>query len=679
MKNDGLKGTTLLDSFYFRLFLIIFLTLPIYSMFFNLFYDAEEFDLLAYRPWSELLTWFKGGNFFHYIPFPMTVFTIEHHILSENPISHRILSYILHICCTLLVYKILTYTAKKDVAFTACLLYTTLPCHLETVVTMNHRQDLFYTLFSLLATLFFVKYIRAKRKISYLVYCWIFFLLGIFSKESAIMVPCLLFLYDIFFGEGQKFNKKIVKHLPFFVLGGIYIIYRFHIFGNIGSYGMEGRGPSPYTFGWFILSNFNWYLHKLSQPFPIYTAWIILLIFFHRYLLKNKLVLFAIFWLVLALLPVYPLRGERFLYLASFGYVYLLSDLICYLINSRDKQKELLAKSIDYIKVSIFALSFIFMGYFGYKKSIDNLVPHDHKLLPIIIIVLLVALFIYSRIKFKNLNFQSFMTFDRHIGSSLGKALLILMISFNVATLWQRDFLVTQTAENYHGIHDCIETSCPDLSSATELYLDFRNIMSNQQALTLPPLFFVKHSGKQNYYFFEYYNNRKKFGPIKDHSAYFFDVDNWKCSYAKDITERIKRRAEIERKGFKEVKTEILLKDLQRKIENGNIEYTLPIDLNPINTNSIEFRFAMKNPKPDSYIQIYWICDKSPDYDGIKSINIKMNDAISNPDGSKTIIFDVSNSLYWYIYDNIKGLKFQTSESYAVEPISIAINQYSKD
>ena len=104
-KNRG--SYNLIDKFWFRLFIILLFSLPVYSLYFNMFFDAEDFELLWYRSFDELITWFKGGNFFHYIPLPMTLYAVEYHIFPDNPVPYRIVNYIFHVCCALLIFAIL--------------------------------------------------------------------------------------------------------------------------------------------------------------------------------------------------------------------------------------------------------------------------------------------------------------------------------------------------------------------------------------------------------------------------------------------------------------------------------------------------------------------------------------------------------------------------------------------
>ncbi|MBU1627266.1 glycosyltransferase family 39 protein [bacterium] len=672
-------GSNLIDKFWFRLFIIILFSLPIYSMYFNMFFDAEDFELLMYRPFSDLITWYKGGNFFHYIPLPMTLYTIEYHIFPDNPIPYRMVNYILHVCCALLIYNIISYTAKKEVAFLASVLFAILPVHLETVVALNHRQDLFYTLFSLLSLLFFIRYIRDESRIIYIILSFVFFIFGIFSKESTIMLPFLLLTYNLFFDDKRDIKILFKRHFSFFLLGGIYILYRIYLFGSLGSYGHEGIGPSPYTFEKYIFTNYNWYFHQLTQPFPVITFFIILLAFFHRYIFSSNVFPFAICWIVLSLLPVYPFQGERFLYLASFGYVYFIADFIVTLLTGYDMTKVSSSKSIDFIKSFLILSSFLFMGYFGIQKSIKNLLPHDHRLLPIFLILLIGSIYLYKRVT-KGQKLVDFMMMGKRAQTFIAVAFLIIFIISSITTLWFKDYISIASSQNYKNIYDCIKNTCKDdLASSTEIYLDFHGLQQSLHTLTLPPVYFIKHTQKQNYYYRDYYENRKKFGPVKDNNAYFFDVENWNCSPRNDITNLIRRRGKIEKMNRAIETIEIPSKSIKKIRDHDYIYYEVSVEWEPLNIERINVVLDKGIVTPDLNLTIEWIAENSPRYDTQKSLSFALDKTVKIDENDYNLSLDVGNSLYFNIYGQIKGFRLKILANNQIQILKITYSIFSTE
>lgn len=111
---------------------------------------------------------------------------------------------------TILLTALLVYRMTKDRAFVVLTLFIFAfhPVHMENVLIITHRKELFLYIFSMLS---FYAHIEKKNILSV-----VFFFLALFSKEVAVVLPLIYFLYDRLFKV--QINKKL-----YYVYSGIYL------------------------------------------------------------------------------------------------------------------------------------------------------------------------------------------------------------------------------------------------------------------------------------------------------------------------------------------------------------------------------------------------------------------------------------------------------------------------
>jgi tetratricopeptide (TPR) repeat protein len=144
------------------------------------------------------------------------VATLSYHLLYAifelNPIGYHLGSLSLHIINVILVYTLVGMLQKnKSTALVAGLLFACHPVLTEAVNCISFNEDLLAALFFLLSFIFYIKAGPGNiiLKINHYILSLVFFLLGLLSKEMAITLPAIIFVYDIAIRQVHSKNGKV--------------------------------------------------------------------------------------------------------------------------------------------------------------------------------------------------------------------------------------------------------------------------------------------------------------------------------------------------------------------------------------------------------------------------------------------------------------------------------------
>lgn len=417
-----------------HILIIITLTFLAYSNIFqNEFVGDDEFFIIKwdipkdFRNLPRMFTYesVPKGHEGVYRPFKAVFLTIAHYLQGENLWLYHLDSVLIHLVNTIVIYLIIRLISKKLLpkkrqslfSFIVALLFGLHPIHTEAITQITASFDTLGISF-FLGSFYF--YLKSKQKFPK--YSLAYFLslilaeIAIFYYEITIVLPLIIVFYDYCF-EGNLFrispSKVIIKrYSPFFAGSIFYIFVRFFLL-QIGSRG-EYLNGSLYITMLTMTKAFVIYLTVLIFPLnltinhtimPGVQVWINpftnmqalrsqsifdldilrnlgiiigLLLISVKCLKRYPLISFSIGWIFIAFLPVsfvIPLNvilQERYAYLASFGFVLLLSTIFYYLLNL--KFHKSFAKIIR--PGLILLITVIIFGYF-YRTYLRNKDWHD--------------------------------------------------------------------------------------------------------------------------------------------------------------------------------------------------------------------------------------------------------------------------------------------------------------
>ncbi|MEP7195264.1 MAG: tetratricopeptide repeat protein [Saprospiraceae bacterium] len=324
-----------------------------------------------------------GGR---YRPLSLMFFASVYPIFGLNAIYYHLINILFYILLCLVIYQFLLqlFSIKfgeegKMLAFFTTILYAAHPIHTEVVSNIKGIDEIFSLLFSILSSLFVFKYLDFK-KLSSLFYAFLFFLLGIFSKESAInflvLVPFAIYLF-----RNVRFKDSIIAISPIVISTLLYVSIRIYVIGfkvfdeltrdvltnpflkirginvtdastveklgmifySLGKYLQLMIFPHPLTHDYFPL---HVSLQPLQSPQPLFSLIIFIGLFIVAIVYRNSKpqLSFGLMSLIVPLIlisnlviPMGTPMGERFAFTASLGFCLVFAYFLMLLNNKSNK------------------------------------------------------------------------------------------------------------------------------------------------------------------------------------------------------------------------------------------------------------------------------------------------------------------------------------------------------
>ncbi len=305
----------------------------------------------------------KASVLHYYRPTMHIIYMFNYYVFGLNPWGFHLGNVLLHAGVSVLVFVIArrllkdSYSSWSDTylspPFIAAILFATHPVHTEAVTWVAAVPELACTLFFLLS---FYLYIRSwdGTNSTYML-SLLSFIFALISKETALILPIILAVYDYGLNTGrQSFFERLRRYVPYFIIIGLYMILR--------SYGLRDVAPvekvvrlSTWQYAVNIMSFFAQYMEKLILPLDLNAYHIfhpmksvlqsegllssgiaiVFMIIVALALKKNKPVFFGLILVIVPLIPTFYIIGnsevgisERYLYLPSFGFVLLLALIV---------------------------------------------------------------------------------------------------------------------------------------------------------------------------------------------------------------------------------------------------------------------------------------------------------------------------------------------------------------
>jgi tetratricopeptide (TPR) repeat protein len=285
----------------------------------------------------------------YYRPMFMSFFTLNYSIFGTTAWGWHLVSVLIHIGVTLLVWFVLKeMTNRRGVATIAAALFAVHPAHSESVAWISGVTDPLMALFVLATFYLYLRFKKTGRK-SLMTLGLVLFLPAALSKETAFALPLVIAWCEIFYFRGtQGLWKRIASAATLGILfcapAVVYFVMRYIALGRLlappgtrfGSSTALMTGPLvilKYLGLMLIPTGYN--LHHYTAPVDSFLKFsfigplvLVGAIVAGLVLTKSREVWFAGSWFLIWLLP--PLGGlhlfepeyfvqERYLYLPSIG------------------------------------------------------------------------------------------------------------------------------------------------------------------------------------------------------------------------------------------------------------------------------------------------------------------------------------------------------------------------
>ncbi|HOW89397.1 MAG TPA: tetratricopeptide repeat protein, partial [Elusimicrobiales bacterium] len=258
----------------------------------------DEYNFLSnagYRglAWANLKWMFTTLHMGPYQPLTWMSFGLDYLLWGMDPFGYHLTSVVLHgvnaavfylICRNLLGPAVRPGPAEeneKDILLSAgfaALLFAVHPLRVESVAWVTERRDVLSGLFYLLAVLSYILTRRADGKnVSFgrgHLFPLAAFALALLSKGSAVSLPAVLILLDVYPLKRLPADPKLwfsrenrhvwLEKVPFFALAAV--------FGAVGVAGqslMEARLSDTPGFGWGVMRSAPFYIWKTLVPLDL--------------------------------------------------------------------------------------------------------------------------------------------------------------------------------------------------------------------------------------------------------------------------------------------------------------------------------------------------------------------------------------------------------------------------
>ncbi|NJM52862.1 MAG: tetratricopeptide repeat protein [Blastocatellia bacterium] len=298
-----------------------------------------------------------------------------------------------HTGATILVFKLfkLLTENKTRLSFIGALFFAVLPVHVESVSWISGVPDPLAALFYIPSMMFYIYWRKSGDKKN-LVYSLVFYFLALLCKETPIVLPAVLFAWELAFNRPK--DSKIhfvsaIKQVLLFVIPAIfYLIVRFSVLGKVSwEHPFNTKTPAeliyltiPYSFIVYLKNIIFPYNLSLIYDVPFAKGfgdsllWLSLLIIgallgiiiYFRQKITNLMWL-AIALFIFPLLPVLNLKvfhhdyivQDRYLYLPSIGFVLLVAALLSKLWDSEKKVYQQVALATTILLAVFYSISTI--------------------------------------------------------------------------------------------------------------------------------------------------------------------------------------------------------------------------------------------------------------------------------------------------------------------------------
>lgn len=311
-----------------------------------------------------------------YRPVRTASFALDYHFWGLNPAGYHISNVMIHAFNVVLIFWLVTMIGKQrtpsaagmighdglpGLAFLTAVFFAAHPIHTESINLVKNRSDLLAFMFMLVSFMLFLKHLAAAGRISRvlsMILSWCFFMAALTSKEMALSLPGLMALHAVCFTSGTQLKKTLLRLVPYAVIIVLFVGFKQLCLDSSFFRPAEKTIAGtflPVDFGQHalvVIKTMGLYLSLLAVPYPLNAEHVfaipvsllerpvllslILLLLLGivalRAYRRDRIVLFAVGWMVLTLVPaaniVYlatrPIAEQR-LYIPSFGLCLLLA------------------------------------------------------------------------------------------------------------------------------------------------------------------------------------------------------------------------------------------------------------------------------------------------------------------------------------------------------------------
>ncbi|MCL2390002.1 MAG: glycosyltransferase family 39 protein [Endomicrobia bacterium] len=192
-------------------------------------YDSPS----AFKDAFEQDVFWGTRSVLYYRPMLAISFILDHKIAGESESFAHLTNVLLHAVSSILVLLFFRryLNLDKNLSFLAAVLFAVHPIAVQTVAWIPGRNDSLFFIYFIACLICFIEYLRSEKRIFLLTHV-LFLLFCLFTKESAVAVPFILFLYYIIHKNRHTTSLKFYVYIVWALCSVIFLLARKSILFN---------------------------------------------------------------------------------------------------------------------------------------------------------------------------------------------------------------------------------------------------------------------------------------------------------------------------------------------------------------------------------------------------------------------------------------------------------------
>jgi tetratricopeptide (TPR) repeat protein len=278
-----------------------------------------------------------------YRPLFLFALALNYQLWGLNPVGFHITNILFHIANSILIFFLLRRVVQKEVLvpFIGASIFAVHPVNTESVSWISGLTDPLATFFLLLSFFSYLKYKQGGRD-GFFALSTVLYFCALMSKEAVLLFPMAVAAYDYIEEKRIYFRRLAVYGLSavLFLTAMILALGETSKSGTIEISSAGFMRLLEYTAGYIKLLFFPWPLeyylttpekNVIGLPGIVFSMCALSLMVF--YSLKNRTSMFALFWMVAAILPPLSLAlsstahyAVRYLYVPAIGFSIIIAS-----------------------------------------------------------------------------------------------------------------------------------------------------------------------------------------------------------------------------------------------------------------------------------------------------------------------------------------------------------------
>lgn len=345
--------------------------------------------------WANTKQIFTNPVIGNYNPLTIWTFLLENHLFGlDQPFYWHLNNLILHLLCVLMVYLLcLNLNLGVLGAVVVALLFGIHPMRVESVAWVTERKDVLYGVFYLTALYYYAKSLKSKKQ--YLIPILLCFILSLFSKIQAVVLPLSMLAIDYLVKKEISWKDLINKWFYFALslVGGLIGIYFLKDQGSL-----ESNATYPiwqrvfigsYSYIVYLVKSIVPYRMSPLYPYPntfptlfyptILIAPALLGLLWWGFKKNFKVIVFGLLFFTFNIMFLLQILGagqgfiaDRFTYMAYFGLFFIMG----YYIDKWSKSARFKIPAYSVFGVGILAFAFMTFNQNKIWKNSGTLWTH---------------------------------------------------------------------------------------------------------------------------------------------------------------------------------------------------------------------------------------------------------------------------------------------------------------